>query len=100
MTEEPKPLRDIVWVPLCTLGLLLAAVATTLVYAYLPGAPLKPAVGVAIAAFKIVLIAIFFMRLKQASVLVRLTAGAGLAWASLLFIIGFCDYLARLGPTG
>ena len=98
MSDEPEPLGTILRGPLLTWGVLLVAVATTLGYAYLPGAPVKPAIGLLIAAFKIGLIATLFMRLKQADPLLRLVATGSLLWLSLLYIIGFCDYLTRLGP--
>lgn len=85
-------------VPVLTwLGLLLA-LAGTFTYAFLPGAPAKPWVGLAVAALKATLIALFFMRLTRAAPLIKLTAAVGLLWLSLLFILGFCDFLTRLTP--
>jgi cytochrome c oxidase subunit 4 len=49
----------------------------------------------AIAAFKVILIAAFFMRLDRASALVRITAAVGFLWLSFLFIFAFADFMMR-----
>jgi len=94
-TESPS----VVLVPLATWAGLLVALAATALYAFLPAAPLKPWIGLSIAGLKAALIALFFMRLTRAAALVRITALVGLLWLSLLFILGFCDFLTRLSPS-
>jgi caa(3)-type oxidase subunit IV len=93
-------MKSVVLIPVLTWVGLLVALAATLGYAFLPGAPVKPWAGLAIASVKAALIALFFMRLTRAANLVRLTAAVGLLWLSLLFILGFCDFLARLAQRG
>jgi cytochrome c oxidase subunit 4 len=89
---------SVLLVPLVTWAGLLVALAATVSYAFLPNAPIKPWVGLSIAAIKAVLIGLFFMRLTRAAGLVRVTAVVGLLWLSLLFVLGFCDFLTRLAP--
>ena len=90
---------SVLLVPLVTWVGLLVALAATVLYAYLPAAPIKPWVGLSIAALKATLIGLFFMRLTRAAGLVKVTAVVGLLWLSLLFILGFADFLTRLGPA-
>lgn len=87
--------REVLWAPLVVWALLMALLGLTLLYAYLPGAPLKTEAALAIGAAKALLIALFFMQLRQAAGLTRLAAGAGLAWASLLYLLTFADILTR-----
>jgi caa(3)-type oxidase subunit IV len=96
-----RPLRDTVFAGpvLAWLGLM-AALGASLAYAWLPGAPAKTWVCLAIAFAQIALIAVVLMRLNAASPLVRLCALAGLLWLSLLFILGFADLMTRLRPLG
>ena len=93
MTREQR--ARVVIAPLKTWGVLLVLVAATLGYAYLPNAPVKPAMSLGIAIIKALLIATLFMQLREAAWLVRLAAIAGVAWLSLLYIIAFADYLTR-----
>jgi cytochrome c oxidase subunit 4 len=95
-----QDLRSVVLAPVLTWLGLLVALAATCGYAFLPGAPLKPWAGLAVAAFKAALIVFFFMRLRRAVGLVKLTAAVGLLWLSLLFILGFCDFFARMAHAG
>jgi caa(3)-type oxidase subunit IV len=88
-------LKSVVLVPLATWAGLCLALAATAAYAFIPDAPIKPVAALAIAAFKVFLIAAFFMRLDRASALVRLTAVAGFLWLSFLFIFAFADYAMR-----
>ncbi len=87
--------RAIILIPLLVWAGLVLLLLASLGYAYLPGAPLKLAGGLAIAAGKAALIAIVFMQLGKAGALVRVTAGAGLAWLTLLFLFSFADFLTR-----
>lgn len=79
---------------------LMIALAASAGYAYLPGAPLKTWICLAIAFLQIGLIAVVLMRLNASSPLVRLTALAGFLWLAFLFILGFCDLYTRLRPPG
>lgn len=90
---------SVLLVPLVTWAGLLVALAATALYAFLPDAPLKPWVGLSIAGLKAALIGLFLMRLTRAAALVKVTAVVGLLWLSLLFILGFCDFLTRLSST-
>lgn len=47
------------------------------------------------AALQAVLVLAFFMRLRNSSKLVRLTACVGFFWLLLLFVLAFSDYLTR-----
>lgn len=91
-----KQIRDVVLIPVAAWLVLQAALLVTLTYAYLPGAPLKPVVSLAISTFKAGVIAWVFMRLDRAAPLLRLTAPVGLLWLALLFLLGFADYFTRL----
>ena len=93
MTREQA--REVVWAPLAVWAGLMALLALTLAYAYLPGLPLKTEAALAIGAAKALLIAVFFMQLRHAAALVRIAAGTGLAWLSLLYLFTFADYLTR-----
>ncbi len=87
--------RHILIVPLLVWGGLLLLLGVSLGYAYLPGAPLKLAFGLTVGAAKAALIGAIFMQLRQASALVRVAAGAGLAWLCLLFLFSFADFVTR-----
>ena len=93
MTREQR--SHMIWKPLALWAALLLLVAATFGYAYLPHAPAKPFVSLAIAATKALLIAPFFMQLREAAWLVRRAAVAGLVWVSFLYLITFADYLTR-----
>ena len=79
----------IVWAVL--IGLLLLSVAA----AFAPLGPFKTATSLAIAGIKVVLVALVFMRLDRSTNLVRIAAGAGLMWASFLFLMAGADYISR-----
>ncbi|SEM57111.1 cytochrome c oxidase subunit 4 [Sphingomonas gellani] len=93
MTREQR--AQVIGQPLRVFAGLLALLLVTFGYAYLPGGPLKTEVALAVAAAKALLIATFFMQLRQAVWLVRLAALGGLVWACFLYIITFSDYLTR-----
>lgn len=93
MTREQR--REVIWAPLTVWAGLMALLALTIVYAYLPGWPAKTEVAIAIGAAKAVLIAAFFMQLRNAAALVRLAALAGLVWLAFLYLFTFADYLTR-----
>lgn len=91
----PGSRRDVIVVPLVLWAGLMALLLLTIVYAYLPGAPARLAIGLAFGAAKGVLIALFFMQLRRAAGLVRLAALAGLVWATFLYLFSFADFLTR-----
>lgn len=87
--------REVLWAPLIVWALLMALLALTILYAYLPHMPLKTEVAMAIGVAKALLIVLFFMQLRHAAGLTRLAAAAGLAWATLLYLFTFADLLTR-----
>ena len=93
MTREQRV--HVILAPLKVWAGLLLLLGLTFGYAYLPHGLLKPEVSIAIAILKALLIALFFMQLRDAAWLVRLAALAGLIWVSFLYIIAFSDYLTR-----
>lgn len=93
MTRKQR--AHVVLKPLKIWAALLGLLGLTIAYAHFPQAPLKAEVSLAIAAAKVLLIALFFMQLREAAWLVRLAALTGIVWLSFLFLIGFSDYLTR-----
>lgn len=93
MTPEQR--AHVILAPLKVWAGLLVLLACTFGYAYLPHAPLKTEVSIAIAVAKALLIANLFMQLREADWLVRLAALAGVVWVSFLYLIAFSDYLTR-----
>jgi cytochrome c oxidase subunit 4 len=87
--------RFVILAPLATWAGLMVLLALTAIYAYLPDAPIKPAVSLTIGVAKALLIALFFMQLRKSAGLVRLASMAGLIWGSFLFILTFADVLTR-----
>lgn len=74
---------------------LLALFASTLGSAYLPLGAGNVAFNLLIAAVMIAVLAIFLMDLRQAAMLTRIVAAAGLFWVVLMFTLTFSDYLSR-----
>ena len=93
MTRDER--REVIWAPLGIWAGLMALLVLTIAYAFLPHAPFKTEMALAIGLAKALLIALFFMQLRRAAGLVRLAAGAGLVWGSLLYIFTFSDLLTR-----
>jgi cytochrome c oxidase subunit 4 len=91
-----KAVRAAFLLPLAALTALLALLAMTTAYAITPGAPLKPLVATGIAAAKAGIVLAVFMRLRQASALIRIAAGAGFVWLMILFLLGWIDYASRV----
>jgi cytochrome c oxidase subunit 4 len=87
--------RRVIIAPLATWAGLMALLAVTAIYAYLPSVPIKPEVSLAIGIAKALLIALFFMQLRKNASLIRLASMAGLVWASFLFMLTFADILTR-----
>jgi len=93
MTRDAR--RFVVLAPLAIWAGLMVLLTLTVLYAYWPGVPIKPEIGLSIGIAKALLIALFFMQLRKSAGLVRLASIAGLLWASLLFILSFADLLTR-----
>ena len=78
-----------VWLALVALAL------ASLAMAYVPLGRGNMAVAIGISCLKMLLIAAFFMRLRQAEGLRRLAAAACLLWLAFLFALTFTDLLTR-----
>ncbi|HEY1288465.1 MAG TPA: cytochrome C oxidase subunit IV family protein [Burkholderiales bacterium] len=79
---------------------LMALLALTFGSAYLPMGPWNSATNMAISCLKALLIAVFFMHLRQAGALLRLAACIGLLWLALLFGLSWTDFGTRtLSPA-
>jgi cytochrome c oxidase subunit 4 len=74
---------------------LLALMGATLALAYVPLGPGNLVLHLAIAALQVSLLWLFFMDLRGASTLVRLTAACGFLWLAFMFALTFTDYLSR-----
>ena len=93
---NPAPPRESVFTaPLIVWAILMVLLCSSVSAAFAPLGPFKTATSLAIAGVKVVLIGLVFMRLNRASSLVRLAAGAGLIWASFLFLLAGADYISR-----
>ena len=86
-----KAARDLLLVLAALLALLTLSAATTL----LPPAPWKTGAGLLIAALKLGVVALYFMRLREHRGLTRVFAAAGLFWLGLLVVLVLSDYLTR-----
>lgn len=51
-----------------------------------------------IAALKVLLVMIFFMRLRSSSPLIRIASAVGFAWLSMLVVLAVADLLTRMQP--
>lgn len=51
--------------------------------------------AIAIAIVKAMLVVLFFMHVKQASIMTKLFVVAGLYWMTILFVFTLSDYLSR-----
>ena len=74
---------------------LLGLLALTALAARLPSGPWSLPVALTIATAKLVLIFLFFMRLRAQGGLIRIFAVAGFFWLGLLGTLAFSDYLTR-----
>ena len=93
--DEDGARREVFLTPLLTWAALMTLLFLSAGAAFAPLGSLKTTASLAIAGVKVVLIALIFMRLSRASSLVRLTALAGLMWASILFLLAGADYISR-----
>ena len=74
---------------------LLVLFAGTFGSAYVPLGAGNVAVNLLIAALMIAVLATFLMDLRNATMLTRIVAAAGLFWVVLMFALTFSDYLSR-----
>jgi cytochrome c oxidase subunit 4 len=74
---------------------LMGLLAATFTLAHFRLGGLNTAAGLAIAAAKVVLVALFFMHLRRASALVAIFAVAALVWLAILFGLSGTDYATR-----
>lgn len=56
---------------------------------------LGTAVILSLAFVQMILVLLFFMRLRTSANIVRLVSGVGFLWLLIMFILAFCDYLTR-----
>lgn len=94
---EPGKPESVFAAPVIVWAILLVLLFLSVGAAFAPLGSFKTSTSLAIAAIKVVLIALVFMRLNRSSNLVRLAAGAGLLWASFLFLMAGSDYISRGG---
>lgn len=76
-------------------GALLVLLALTVAAGFAGLGAWSIVVSLGIAVLKALLIALFFMRLGNAGVLLRLTALSGVLWLSILLLLSFADYAQR-----
>jgi cytochrome c oxidase subunit 4 len=94
MTENAG--RKLSWRPELSVWMaLLALLGLTLVTAYAPHGRFGLVANMAIASVQAVLVAGFFMGLRHAKALVRLTACASLFWLAVMFALTLADVLTR-----
>jgi cytochrome c oxidase subunit 4 len=74
---------------------LMVFLALTLGSSYIPMGPWNTAINMGISCAKAALIAIFFMHLRHAPVLLRIAAITALIWLALLFGLSSTDYATR-----
>lgn len=74
---------------------LMGLLGLTALLSGLPLDPWKGAISLFIAAVKMALIFLFFMRLRYAQGLIRVFAGAGFLWLLFMGTLQFTDYLSR-----
>jgi cytochrome c oxidase subunit 4 len=74
---------------------LLVLTATTVGASYIDLGVLNPIIALAIAAFKMMLVVLFFMHVKYSTKLTKLTVGAGLFTFLVLVGMTLADYFTR-----
>ena len=89
--KTPPPVR----VYVLTWLALTALLAATFAIAHLPLGLFNTVASLAIAAVKVALVALFFMHLRRAPVLVAMVALVGFAWLAILFGLSGTDYATR-----
>ena len=74
---------------------LMILLALTCASSYVPMGPWNTIANMGISCAKALLIAIFFMHLRNAGALLRIAAIVGLVWLSILFGLSWTDYATR-----
>lgn len=87
--------REILWPEGAIWLALLALLVLTIATAFIPLGGLGTAANLGIAAAKALLVAMFFMHLRQSTGLNRLASVLGLLWLGLLLSLTLSDVLAR-----
>lgn len=87
--------REILWPEGAVWLSLLALLVLTILSAFMPLGSFGTAANLGIAAVKALLVAAFFMHLRQSPGLNRLAVALGLLWLSLLLVLTVGDLLAR-----
>ena len=80
---------------LTIVAILLVMTATTVGVSYIDMGLFNPVVALAIAAFKMVLVVLFFMHVKYSTKLTKLTVGAGVFTFLVLIGMTLSDYMTR-----
>ena len=78
---------------------LIALLLTPLGSAFVPLGALNPAINLAIATAKALLVAWFFMHLRSAHAMLRITAAAGVFWLAILIGLSMTDFVVRYQDT-
>ena len=81
--------------PALAWGVLVLLFAISLGSAYVPLGSGNLVLNLSIAAVMAIVLAVFLMDLRNAQILVRIVATAGLLWLVLMFALTFSDYLSR-----
>jgi cytochrome c oxidase subunit 4 len=95
MTARRQSTRALWQGPAIAWLVLLVLFAGTFGSAYVPLGAGNVAVNLLIAALMIAVLATFLMALRNATMLTRIAAVAGLFWVILMFALTFSDYLSR-----
>jgi cytochrome c oxidase subunit IV len=80
---------------LTIVAILLVMTATTVGVSYVDMGLFNPVVALAIAAFKMILVVLFFMHVKYSTKLTKLTVGAGVFTFLVLIGMTLSDYMTR-----
>lgn len=76
-------------------AILMVLTGVTVGVAYVDLGPINTVAALAIAGFKAMIVALFFMHVKYSTRLIMLTVIAGLYWMGIIFALTLSDYLTR-----
>src|SRR5689334_13280467 len=74
---------------------LIALTVTTAAVAYVDLGPFSIVVALAIAFFKMMLVALFFMHIRYSTRLTKLVVSGGLLWLGILILLSMSDFATR-----
>ncbi len=74
---------------------LIALTVTTAAVAYVDLGPFSVVVALAIAFFKMMLVALFFMHIRYSTKLTKLVVSGGLLWLGILILLSMSDFATR-----